>query len=227
MASSVFNEVGSQLIARIFGGILWFAIAAVIVGALGFSMWYVLVYKRKFNIKIKIISDRAEEKNSILFDKAAILLDKKTNSKYFSLWSIKKNLPVPNFNVIQLTADGDYIELYRTGENAFYYLTPTKVWKKGIIKADGKVYPFASQSQRMIDSDMEYWSQKRKDMNKGMFDQEKMWMKLLPYFPQIIGGVMTVFILYILMSHLPGILAQLSDLSKLFVDSQRAAITVG
>jgi hypothetical protein len=49
-----------------------------------------------------------------------------------------------------------------------------------------------------------------------MFSSESILMKLLPYLPAIIGGVITIFILYVLMAHLPGILQQLGDLvSKL------------
>ena len=81
------------------------------------------------------------------------------------------------------------------------------------MKADGKVYPIAEQRTNVLEQDMAYWSVKRKIQNKGMFDPEKLWMKILPFVPFIMAGVIIIFILYILMTYLPDILAQLRDLT--------------
>jgi len=52
-------------------------------------------------------------------------------------------------------------------------------------------------------------------------------MKVLPYIPHIIGAVVTMFILYILMSYLPDILAQLKSLVSELNRGRTAEITTG
>jgi len=210
--SGALQEVGSKLVGKIFGGVLWFGIVALILGVLGYVGWYFLVYKKKFDIEVKVISERAEDKVSTFFDKAAILTDKKSGGKYLKLWNLKIELPAPKFNIFQVVGNKDYVELYRTAENKFYYLTPSKISKKYVLKSDGKYYLLADQSTMMVDANDDFWRAKRKEQNKGMFSTESIFMKLLPYLPAIIGGIITIFILYVLMSHLPGILSQLSEL---------------
>lgn len=222
--TGAFGDVGGQLVQRMFTSILWMGIGFVIVAALGVTMYYFLVYKKKFNIEVKIISKRAKDRNNVLFDTAAILYDKKTQSKYFRLWNTKIDLPVPHFNILQKTDRGDYIEIYRTGEDRFFYLLPPKIDKKFIIKSDGKIIPMIEQRMNAIDPDLSYWATKRKMMNKGMFDSEKLWMKILPYIPQIMGGVFIIFILYILMSYLPDILTQIKELTAQLQQGRNAEI---
>ena len=177
-------------------------------------MWWFLVYQKKFSIKVKVISERANDKNVIIFDKAAILKDRKDGSTYFKLWNLKLELPAPSFNVLQTAGKGDYLELYRTSQNSIYFLTPSKIDKTKTYQHDGKTILLASQRTNKINPDMEFWQVKRKSMNKKMFDTESMFMKLIPYIPQIIGGVIMIFTLYILMSHLPTILTELTSLVK-------------
>ena len=227
MQTGVFGEVAGKFAERIFSGILWFGIAVIIIVVVGFLMWFYLIYKRKFDIEIKIISQRAGDKDSIIFDKAAILTDRQDKSKYLRLWSLKYDLPIPSFNILQRAGKGDYLEIYRSGEDRFYYLQPPKIDKKELIRADGKLYPFASQTTRMIDPEMAFWAIKRKTMNKKVFDPEKLWMKILPYIPHIISGVLIIFILWILMSHLPNILTQLEKLAETVAQGRRAEVITG
>lgn len=210
--TNALTEAGGQFIQTIFSGILWFGLAIIVIGVIGFVGWWFLIYKRKFNIIVKIVSERAGDKNRVMFDKAAILKDRKDGSYYFRLWGIKKDLPSPKFNVLQSSLSGDYLELFRTAENTFYFLTPPIIRKGEIIKEDGKKYLIGTQENTKIDPNMEFWSVKRKTSNKSMFDKEKIWMKILPYLPQIFGGIITIFVLYILMSYLPNILSELKSL---------------
>jgi len=212
--ASMFSEMGGRLTSTIFSSILWFGIAFIIICVLGFLMWYLLHYRKKFDIKIKTISHRAGDSKSVYFDKAAIVTHWKTKLKFFRLYHTKVDLPVPPFNVIQNTNEGDYIELLRKSEDEFYFLMPPKICNNRIIKADGKIYPIASQEHMRLDSDTSYWNVKRKDMNKKMFDTEHILMKVLAYLPQLMGGVIMIFLLYVLMDHLPQILAQLTELVK-------------
>lgn len=210
--TNALTEAGGQFIQTIFSGILWFGLAIIVIGVIGFVGWWFLIYKRKFNIIVKIVSERAGDKNRVMFDKAAILKDRKDGSYYFRLWGIKKDLPSPKFNVLQSSLSGDYLELFRTAENTFYFLTPPIIRKGEIIKEDGKKHLIGTQENTKIDPNMEFWSVKRKTSNKSMFDKEKIWMKILPYLPQIFGGIITIFVLYILMSYLPNILSELKSL---------------
>jgi len=206
--SNIISQVGGKFMEKIFSGILWFGIIILIAGVVGFLGWWFFVYKRKFNIKVKVTSERAGDRNRIIFDKAAILRDRKDKTMYFRLWTLKLDLPAPKFNVLQSTTAGDYLELYRTSENRIYYLTPSVIDKKQIVKSDGKLYPIASQKNLQVNPDMDFWAARRMKENKGMFDTDSVFMKLLPYLPAIVGGVVTIFILYILMAHLPEILNQ-------------------
>jgi len=212
--ASVITDVGGQLFEKAFSGILWIGIAFIVMSALGFTMYWFLIYKRKFNIKVKIISERANDKNRIIFDQAAILKDRKDGSHYFKLWNLRLELPSPKFSVLQSAGKFDYLELYRTSENTIYFLAPPSIDKKRVIGVDGKEYLIASQISKQINPDMEFWAIKRKGMNKKMFDPEKLWMKILMFLPQIMVGTLSIFVLYILMSYLPQILQELNTLAK-------------
>ena len=226
--SSVITEVGGQFIDKAFSGILWIGIAFIVLGVLGFVMYWFLIYKRKFNIKVKIISERANDKNRIIFDQAAILRDRKDGSHYFKLWKLGLELPSPKFSVLQSAGRFDYLELYRTSENTIYFLAPPAIDKKRVIGVDGREYLIASQTSKQINPDMEFWAIKRKGMNKKMFDPEKLWMKMLMFLPQLMVGVLSIFVLYILMSYLPEILSELSELAKTINPTPRVAdITTG
>lgn len=211
--SGAITEVGSRLVSKIFGSLIWVGVGVLVFGIVGYFIWYFLVYKKKFDITVKVISERAEDKVSTFFDKAAILTDKKSGGKYLRIWGLKRELPAPKFNIFQLVGGKDYLEILRTAENKFYYLTPSKVDKRYALMSDGKYYSMADQTNLMIDANDDFWRAKRKQQNKDMFSTDSIFMKLLPYLPAIMGGVITIFILWVLMSHLPGILSQLGDLA--------------
>lgn len=214
--SGAIQEVGSRLISKIFGSLIWVGVGVLVFGIIGYLIWYFLIYKKKFDITVKVKSERAEDKITEFFDKAAILTDRKSNGKYLRIWGLKVELPAPKFNIFQIVGGRDYLEILRTAENKFYYLTPPKINKKWVLKADGKYHPMADQTTMMIDANDDFWRAKRKQQNKDMFSTDSIFMKLLPYLPAIMGGMITIFVLWVLMSHLPGILAQLGDLvSKL------------
>jgi len=211
---NMFQEVGGKFVETIFSGIIWFGLLFIAVAVVGGLMYFFLIYKKKFDITVKIISERAGDKDRIIFDKAAILKDRKSQTPYFRIWGLKLDLTAPKFNVLQTTNRGDYLELYRVSETDIYFLTPTQIDKTKILKADGKIYTIAEQSNKLIDTDISFWSTKRKSMNTKMFDTESLLMKVLPYIPHIMGGVIMIFILYMLLDHLPGILSELRELTK-------------
>jgi len=225
--TGIFQEVGGQFVEKIFSGIIWFGVAIILILVLGGIIYFFFVYKRKFDIIVKVISERAGDRNKIIFDKAAILKDRKTKTKFFRIWGLKVDLPIPKFNVLQVSSSGDFLEIYRTAEDSFFYLTPAKIDKTSIIRADGKTYAMATQEHKQIDTDINYWNVKRKDMNKRMFDTESLLMKLLPYLGIMLGGVIMIFILYILLDHLPGILSELRELTKELKSLKGADIKTG
>ena len=223
---NLIGEIGGQLVSTIFSSILFFGIVIILMIGVGGFMYYQFVYKRKFDILVKITSNRANENNSVLIDKAAILYELKSKIPYFRIWGLKRDFPVPKYNVLQKTNRGDYLELYRDSEESFYFLTPSQINKSYMIKSEGQLVKVADQEQIMVDPEMGFWAVKRKALNKKMFDTEGLIMKLLPYVPQIIGGVITIFVLYILMDTLPGILAELAKLART-LNEQSASTLVG
>jgi len=206
------QEVGSRLMDKLFGGILWFGIGLLLLGVVGYLGWYFLIYKKKFDIVVQIKSERAEDKSKLFSDKGAILTDSKSGGKYLRLWNTKVELPAPKFNILQVYGRTDYVELYRTSDNKFYYLTPARIEKTYLIKSDGKQYPMADQTKTMIDPEMDFWVSKRKKINKDMFAPDSPLSKLLMYLPFILSLVVSIFIIWILMSKLPGVLSQLAEL---------------
>jgi hypothetical protein len=223
--SGAIQEVGSRLISKIFGSLIWVGVGVIVFGVIGYLIWYFLIYKKRFDITVKVKSERAEDKITEFFDKAAILTDRKSGGKYLRVWGLKIELPAPKFNIFQVVGGKDYLEILRTAENKFYYLTPSKIDKRYVLKADGKYYALANQTNMMIDANDDFWRAKRKQQNKDMFSTDSIFMKLLPYLPAIMGGMITIFVLWVLMSHLPGILAQLGDLvSKLNYQTTGVAV---
>lgn len=207
-----FEEVGSQLAGGIFNSILLFGVAFILIVVLGVVMYYFVYYRRKFDIEVKIISERSGE-TSVFFDKAAILYDRKTKTKFFRLLSTKVDLSVPKFEVLQKAGRKDYLELYRKSEDDFRYLLPPKIIKTHIIKEDGKAHALASVEQRQLEPDI-YWFFTRKDRLKKLFDTEGLLMKVLPYIPHIVGGVILIFVLWVLMDKLPTVLSALEDITR-------------
>jgi len=213
MVDNPFGEMGGALFGKIFSGIIWFGLAVIVIGVIFGVMWYFIIYRRKFDIKVKVISDRAGDP-AIYFDSAAILYDKKDKNKYFRFWGERTDLPVPPFKVLQKLRRGDYLEVWRKSEDEFVFLTPPRINKMKVLRADGKLYPIAQTEQKQVEGDIAYWNIKRKEKNKRLFDTESILMKLLPYIPHIIGGVITIFVLYILMDSLPEVLRALTDLAQ-------------
>lgn len=224
MASNIFGSIGNDIVARIFSGILWFGIAVLIIGVVGLIMWYYLYYRKKFDIKVLIKSDRAGKKFKIIEDKGAILYNNKDKNKFLRLAGLKIDLPVPPYQILQSTNKGDMIEIWRKSEDEFIYLTPGTINKEFVIMQDGKRFPIAQIEQKQIEGDIAYWNVKRKEKHKSLFDTENWLMKILPFLPQIIGGMITIFVLYILMDSLPSILSQLTELTKELKEMKTATI---
>lgn len=225
------GSIGGGLVDKVFSGVLWFGVALLIIIVLGFAMWYFLIYKKKFDIRVKLISERAGAHNVEIFDKGAILTDASTKTPYLRVWGLKRDFPVPKYNVMRKLFDGrrelDYVEIYRKGEEEFYFLLPPTIEITRIVKSDGKVHSSLEQQQMMVDPEMAFWAVKRKTLNKKMFNTEGILFKLLPYLGIMLGGVIMIFILYILLDHLPGILGELRNLVAEMRTYYRADVVTG
>jgi hypothetical protein len=223
--TDLFKEVGGGLVERLFSGVMWFGIVVILMAAVLFTMWYFFVYMRKFDIEVRIKSNRAEDKYNTIIDKAAILYEWRSKDPYIRVWGLKRDFPVPEFEILQKTSKGDLLELYRAGEEEFYFLTPSKIVRTHILKKGGVRIPIATHKQEMQDTDMAFWIETKKDANEKMLNTKNLFMKLLPYIPYIMGGMIIIFILYILMDKLPGILQSLNDLVESMNRLQAAQIT--
>lgn len=218
------SGTGGAIVGKIFTSILWFGIAIIIVSVLGGILYYYLVYKKKFDIRVKIKSERAGDPR-IYFDMAAILYDKKDKNKYFRLRDTRVDLPVPPFAVLQTTNWGDYVEIWRKSEDEFIFLTAGTIDKQNIIRQDGKLHAVADIEQKQIEGDISFWNIKRKEKNKGLFDTESLLMKILPYLPLIIGGMFMIFMLYILMDNLPTLIQTMTELAEQLRSLKGADVT--
>ena len=182
----------------------------VVIALLGLIFYYFFVYRRKFDILVKIRSERAGDPR-VLFDYGAIFYDKVSKSKYLKLRDLKVELEIPPFKILEHTNLGDFAQLRRKSEDEFCWLTSEKVDKQYIIKKDGKVYPAETSIQREIEGDIE-WTIRRKEMTKKLLDPDSILMKLLQMAPQILSGVFMIIIIWMFMTKLPEIFNTLKDL---------------
>lgn len=176
-------------------------------------IYYFGVYRKKFDITAKIISERAEDKNRVFFDKAAILNDRKNATQYLKLLNTKIELALPKFNVFHNTNKGDYVEILRKSEKDFKFLTPPMIDKEYYIKVDGKKVPMAELKHREVENDIS-WIINRMRTNKNIVDPESLLMKALAYAPQILGMAMTLIIIIYVFKLMPEMLNAMGDFAE-------------
>ena len=225
MATDV-TEVTSQLFGGIFTGAIWVMVALLFIMAIGGFAFYIR-YRKKFDIMVEVRSERDDGKVSVFYDRAAILRDKKTKHSYLRLLNLRMELPEPGFQYLQRTNKGDLLRLFRKSDNDFTVITDSTVLKDQVVAIDGKIYKKTQEQYKQVEGDVAFWNVKRKQENKGLFDTESILMKLLPFIPHIMGAVISLFIVYILMDSLPGILTQLSSLTSELTKLTTAQATSG
>lgn len=173
-------------------------------------LYYFIYYRKRYDILVKVISERAKDP-SVYFDKAAIITERKTGKKYFRLLKTKCELAIPPFKILTSTNKGDYLEIWRKSEDEFIFLTYPTYDKIEYIGLDGKVYPTSRLIHKNIESDINFIIE-RKTKNKKLINPESVLMKLLEYAPQIISSMFIIIILYIFLDKLPIILDSLNSL---------------
>lgn len=210
-ASAQTGDLFGDTIGNIFSNIIGVAIFSILgliaAGVVGWSVYYFLIYRRQFNVMVKIISERSDDPY-IIIDYAAYLKDRKNGHTYLKLFDLKKELELPPFNIVQTSNKGDFIELNRISEDEFCFLTKPKVDKEYFIRTDGKKWPMRRMKQRRLESDYYYYF-KRKQEDKSWIDPESLFSKLLQMAPILIpGALMLVFFLFFINS-LPEVLDKL------------------
>lgn len=200
--------IGEQLLSASVIGIVVILIAVVVIG---FAFY--LRYRRKFDISVEIMSERIGGHLTTFYDKGAILTDK-DGVKFLRLLKLKNvELPTINFGLtLDKTNRGDVLRYYRKSEDEFIPMTAPKINKMTVVKQDGREFPLVQAEFKQVEGDVAWWNVKRKQIHKGLFDTESMLMKLLPFIPQIIGGILTLFILYVLFDSLPQVLNSMKEL---------------
>ena len=209
-----FQESISGVLGDVIGSTTLIALAVVIivlvVGAVGGLSYYFFIYKKKFDIIVKVRSRRSG-KDVFYFDKAAILNDKKNHKRYLKLWTTNMKLEMPKFNIFENTNWGDYIEVQRNSQMDIRFLTPPEVSRKYFIKHDGKLYPYAEMRQYEIENDISWILQSEKD-NKKMIDPESIIMQLLAYAPQIISGALSFMVIFVIFKYAPQMFNEMQNI---------------
>jgi len=240
---STAGDIFSSIVSK---GILVFAVILLVGIILGVALY--VRWRRKFNIIVEIYSERSigslnevvytkdakiirdiinQNNHKIIFDKGAMIFDKKDGCWYFRILGEKVDLPVPPFNVLQSSNKGNVLKIWQKTHEEFIFLMPDKLCKTHVIKGDGKLYPISQIEQKQVEGDISYWNVKRKEKTKKLFDTESLFMKILPFMPHIIGGVIALFIIYILMDSMPAILNQLQQLIIELRSLKGAVVTTG
>lgn len=210
-ASTISGSLGN-VFGSIASGTIWTVIILISLG-LVIGLFFFMRYRKKFDIKVEVLSQRADGTFSIYYDSGAILKDYKTGDRFIRLYSTKVELPVPPFTVMEKTNDGDLIRIWRKSETEFVYITKPHINKQTIIKQDGRFFTVAEQEYYQVEGDIAYWNTKRKQAHKDILAKNSLLSKIMEWMPQIIGGLFVVIILYILLNSLPELLSKLSELA--------------
>jgi len=218
------GNIFSGVISGTVGVAFWITLTLIVIGCIGGLIFYFLVYKKRFDIKVKVRSTRAHDP-AIFFDKAAILYDKETKTKYLRLEGLKVDLEIPPFRIFEKTNEGDYIELLRVSEDGFRFLTPAKIDRKYYIKKNGKLYAFADSKQREIESDI-YWILGRKQKNKKIVSPEGLLMTLLQYTPHLITLAICFMMIWVIMDKLPEVISVVQTAAEA-IKSANQPVVVG
>lgn len=209
-------EITSGIVNSLFSGALagafWIAIAlfsGVII--LGF-IYYFFIYKKQFDILVKVSSERFGTDKEF-FDKGAILRDRKENVRYLRLLKTKVDLELPKFNIFRKTNMGDYVEVRRVSERGFMFLLPSKIEKSFFVNSDGRKIAFSQGRQKEIESDITFILN-RERKNKDIINPESILLKVLEFMPQIISGMLSIFVLYFIFRYAPEWLSAMSGFVK-------------
>ena len=175
MATEIVNITEGINVSGFASGLTTFFYWALILGTVGFLIWYiwkVLQYKHDF-----IIHDMTREGTITIKDK--LWIKKLKNGTI--VWLLKKSkqkVPIPNKSAISRTNKGKYfIEAYRTIDGEFHYIETKHEEEDGV----GNKFPLRN-------SDKEFYAQEVVDAEK--YKEKKTWQDvaivLAPYLAIVI-----------------------------------------
>jgi hypothetical protein len=212
MAEQVTGQI-SGVLGNLFSGsvtvLFWIFLIVIIMGGVGGIIWYFWVYRRKFDIEVKIFSQRHGEDREF-YDKGAVLFDREANTRYLRLLETKIDLELPKFNVFRKTNRGDYLELRRTGERTFNFLTPPKIDSEYYVNSEGKKFNFAKAKQRVIESDIT-WILNRERKNKNIITPEGVLKVLLEHLPHVMTVIFFIFAMWMIFRYAPEFMNAMSN----------------
>lgn len=159
----------------------------------------------------------------IIYDKGAILFDKKDKTWYFRIKGERIELPVPPFNVLTPSTKGNVLKLWQKSNEEYFYLLPDSI-NPTIVRADGKEYKVAQLSTKVVEGDIAYWNIKRKEKVKKLFDPESLLAKIVAYLPQIVGGFLLILLIWIVFDKIPGLINQLTDLANALREANQGTV---
>ena len=84
MVDNPFSAMSGQIVSTIFTGVIYF-IAVIVIGGGILGIFLYIKWRRQYDIEVKIKSTRAEDKHSVIFDRASIIRDRKDGTRYFRL----------------------------------------------------------------------------------------------------------------------------------------------
>jgi len=217
--------VGDQL-ANVTGGLFsgtlaltfWILVSVLVAGAIIGVIYYFFVYRKRFNIKVKVISERAHDP-SVFFDKAAVYTDRDTKTKYLRMKDLRVDLEIPSFKIFENTNEGDYVEIHRVSEDEFRFLTNPKIDRKFFIKRNGKVYPFSQMKQRNIESDID-WIISRKEKSKSRLMPSGIISQILQHAPAIVMTAILFMVMWVVLDKFPELLNAATKLAEAIAQSQ-------
>lgn len=234
LENSPFAAVGNSLFANAISGtfiILGLLIfAAVIIGVAFYVRWI-----RQFNIFVEILSSRSAgvsglATHKLIYDKAAIIYEKKDKCWYFRILKMKVDLPVPPFDVLQNSTRGNVLKLWQKSNEEFIFMLPDILDQQFIRTYDGKVIPLATLKIKQVEGDVAYWNQLRKRQHRKLFDTESLLMKILPYLIPVLMFMLVIFLTWIVLSKfeiLRDVANSLQETAKIIRGTTTASVTTG
>lgn len=212
------QQIGARVLEGLIGGTITVLLILLIGGFVGGLLLY-LRYRSKFDFKVRIESKRGSGTDGkpiydIFYDKGGIIFKKKDKRKFFRILREKVDLPVPPQGCWRRLVNGK-IEVGYLKENPNTYLPIiSEIVERGYsLDNDGKTQ-FTKRRAKIIEDDVDFWGIQRKKDNKQLFDLESTFMKLVPYIPPLIIGIIMVFALYILLDKLPAIISVIQQVAS-------------
>ena len=184
--------------ASLISGVLWFCIAVVIVGGIGYYIWWNTKKKKYAQFKVVIWEEDSNGNVHEFYDRAGIFVDKQTGFKLFFLEKLKKGL---NPNKVPFVSSKDKkgkliktVYLRKTGVSNYVYC---------VMELLGKV-------EFTVGEEDVNWAAQDIERIRKTFGKESWLQKFAPYIMFIIT-ILIVMIVLISLFNKFGVIKEASD----------------